>query len=390
MYGLAWDLLENCGRPQESAHAMDNPIPLTRPQLPPLARLLPYLEEIWRSGQLTNCGPFHQRFEHALALYLGVPYLSLFANGTLALMAALKASGVRGEVITTPCSFVATAHALHWNQLTPVFVDIDPVTLNIDPACIEAAITSRTCAILPVHCYGRRCDTDAIAALGQRYGLKVIYDAAHAFGIEDSGGSLLRHGDWSVLSLHATKVFNTFEGGAIVSPTLAGKQQVDRLRNFGVVDETHVSSIGLNAKLCEFNAAVGLLQLEGIDQALRTRAVIAERYRHALGSIDGLRLLAPLPGQSENHGYFPLRVDESFPLSRDLLYQRLRDHGIHARRYFYPLICDLDAYRHPAGTRHPVPNARLFASQVLCLPIYPDLGRPDFERIVEVLRRAAR
>lgn len=369
---------------------MDTVIPVTRPQLPPLEGLLPYLEQIWSGGQLTNCGPLHQQFEQALAQYLGVPHLSLVANGTLALMIALRALGVRGEVITTAYSFVATAHALRWNQLTPVFVDIDPLTLNIDPARIEAAITSRTTAILPVHCYGRRCDTAAIGAVAQRHGLRVIYDAAHAFAIRDAGGSVLRHGDLSVLSLHATKVFNTFEGGAIISPNLAAKQQIDALRNFGFLNETQVTSVGINAKLCEFNAAVGLLQLPRVGQALQARAQIDQQYRLALSDIEGIEPLAPLPGQNSNHGYFVVRVSEAYPLTRDQLYQRLRECGIHARRYFYPLICDLDAYCNEAGAiRQPLPNARLIASQVLCLPIYPDLTRADLARVVKVIRRCS-
>ncbi|WPP00065.1 DegT/DnrJ/EryC1/StrS family aminotransferase [Pseudomonas sp. HR96] len=368
-------------------------IPVTRPQLPSLASLMPLLEQIWDSRQLTNGGPLHQRFEQALADYLGVEHLSLFANGTLALMAALRAhtdrdTRGRDQVITTPYSFVATAHAVRWNQLTPVFVDIDPVTLNLDPSCVEAAITERTTAILAVHCYGRRCDTAALQALADHYQLRLIYDAAHAFAIRDAGGSLLRHGDCSVLSLHATKVFNTFEGGAIVSTSAAAKQQIDRLRNFGFVDETRVASVGINAKMPEFNAAIGLLQLPAIDQALAARARVAAAYRQALATFDGLEPLLPLAGQNENNGYFPIRVGAAFPLSRDALYEHLRAQGIHARRYFYPLICNLEAYRTGAGSRHPLPNANLIAEQVLCLPIYPDLAADDFERVIAALGTA--
>lgn len=369
---------------------MDPLIPVTRPSLPPLGEFLPYLEDIWASRQLTNCGPYHQRLERAMADYLGVAHLSLFANGTLALMTALQALGVRGEVITTPYSFVATAHALRWNQITPVFVDIDPHTLNLDPAAIEAAITPRTTAILPVHCYGRRCDTAAIEAIARRHGLRVIYDAAHAFAVRDDGGSLLRHGDLSVLSLHATKVFNTFEGGAIVSPSAAAKAEVNALRNFGFVDEVSVAVAGINAKMSEFNAALGLLQLQHIDAALAQRARVDRAYREALADIDGIEPLPVMAGQTSNHGYFPIRVGSAYPLARDSLYQRLRERNIHVRRYFYPLICELAAYREASGVaRPPLPNARRIAAEVLCLPIFPDLLHAELQRVVSVIRESA-
>ncbi|EGH24737.1 aminotransferase, partial [Pseudomonas amygdali pv. mori str. 301020] len=267
---------------------MSAPIPVTRPLLPPLEEFIPYLEHIWESRQLTNGGPFHQQLEKELAEYLGVQHLSLFSNGTRALMTAIQALRIKGEVITTPYSFVATAHSLLWNSLTPVFVDIDPGTYNLDPERIEEAITPATTAIMPVHCYGIPCDVDRIQQIADRYGLKVIYDAAHAFGVQHRGQSLLNHGDLSVLSFHATKVFNTFEGGAIISPDAKTKQRIDYLKNFGFADEVTVVAPGINGKMSEINAAFGLLQLKYIDEALLKRQRIDERYRDALATVPGL------------------------------------------------------------------------------------------------------
>ena len=316
-------------------------IPLTRPLLPPLQEFIPYLEEIWASGMLTNCGAMHQALETELKQHLGVEHLALTSSGTLALLAALRASGVTGEVITTPFSFVATAHSLLWSGLTPVFVDIDPHTLNLDPARIEAAITPRTSAILPVHCYGTPCHTVAIDKIARAHGLKVIYDAAHAFGVEDEGGSILRHGDMSVLSLHATKVFNTFEGGAVICPDAGTVEHIQQLRNFGFVNETTVSSIGINAKLSEINAAFGLLQLRHIDQALQRRAHISHYYRQHLAGVQGVHCLPLNPAVRSNHAYFPIWLDGDFPLSRDALYAVFREREIMVRRYFHPLISAL-------------------------------------------------
>ncbi|MCK7580355.1 MAG: DegT/DnrJ/EryC1/StrS family aminotransferase [Chromatiales bacterium] len=365
----------------------DTPIYVTQPALPPLEEFIPYLEQIWDARILTNGGPFHARFEAALAEYLDVAHLALFANGTLALITALQALRITGEVITTPYSFVATAHALLWNGIKPVFVDIDPVTLNLDPARIEAAITPQTTAILPVHVYGHPCDLDAIQHIADTYNLKVIYDAAHAFGVRTPAGSLVDRGDLSVLSFHATKVFNTFEGGAIVCPDAKTKQRIDRLKNFGFVDEVTVVAPGINGKMSEFNAALGLLQLRHIDAALARRAEIDRAYREALRDVPGLRCHPDTPPDGANHAYFPIMVEPEYPLSRDALYARLKDQGIHARRYFYPLISDFPMYRGlPSAQRDRLPNAARAADRVLCLPIYPDLSAEDQQRIIALLR----
>jgi dTDP-4-amino-4,6-dideoxygalactose transaminase len=364
-------------------------ISVTSPLLPPLEQFMPYLEQIWASKQLTNNGQFHQQLEVALASYLGVNHLSLFANGTLALITALQALHVEGEVITTPYSFVATAHALLWNRLTPVFVDVDEDTFNLDPAAVEAAITPRTTAIMPVHCYGRACDVEGLQAIADRHGLKLIYDAAHAFGVKDDAGqSILRHGDLSVLSLHATKVFNTFEGGAIISPDAATKEHIDHLRNFGFVDEVTVVTPGINGKMSEIHAAFGLLQLQHIDGALQRRREIDGVYRQRLGDVPGLQL--KVRQKNSNYSYFPLLVGDDYPLSRDELYQHLRDHRIHARRYFYPLITEMGPYRDmPELQGKSWPRAQKIASQVICLPIYPDLNDEEMARIVGVVRQGA-
>ena len=365
---------------------MDKRIDVTRPLMLALEAFIPYLEQIWDSRCLTNNGPFHQAFEQRLADYLGVEHLSLFNNGTTALMAALQALQIEGEVITTPYTFAATAHALVWNHLTPVFVDIDPHTFNIDPDAIEAAITPRTRAILAVHCYGVACNVEAIAALANRYGLSVIYDAAHAFAVKQGEGSLLRYGDLSILSLHATKVFNTFEGGAIVSPDAATKLRVDQLRNFGFVNETSVVSCGINGKMSEFNAAFGLLQLEHIDRALEQRAVIDGVYRELLADIPGISLCH----EAQNHAYFPILIEGTYPVSRDHLYDAFKQQQIFARRYFYPLISDMQAYQERTDhVQQPLPVAGQISRKILCLPIYPDLRLDDVERVVAVVRHCA-
>ena len=362
------------------------PIYVTQPELPPLEHLMPLLQQIWDSRTLTNGGPFHEQLETRLCEYLGVEHLSLFSNGTLGLVTALQALRVTGEVITTPYSFVATSHSVLWNGLRPVFADIEPVTLNLDPARIEAAITPHTTAILPVHCYGHPCDVAAIQRIADAYGLKVIYDAAHAFGVADSGGSILRHGDLSVLSFHATKVFNTFEGGAIVSPDARTKRRIDHLKNFGFVDETTVVAPGINAKMSELNAAIGLLQLDGVDDAIARRRAIAARYREGLAAIPGIDCI-PTPAASRpNHGYLPILVREHFPMSRDALFGRLREQGIVARRYFYPLISDFPMYRGlPSAAASNLPVARRAAEQVICLPIYPNLLLEQVDRIVSAI-----
>lgn len=367
------------------------PIYVTQPHLPPLEEFMPYLEQIWQSKTLTNGGPMHQRLEKALSEYLGVEHISLFANGTLALLTALQALRVTGEVITTPYSFVATAHSLLWNGITPVFADIDPVTLNLDPKKIEAAITPQTTAIVPVHCYGTPCDLDAIQKIADNYNLKVIYDAAHAFGVKRHGQSILKAGDLSILSFHATKVFNTFEGGAIISPDAKTKQRIDHLKNFGFVDEVTVVAPGINGKMSEVNAAFGLLQLQHIDKAMARRAEIDAIYRERLAAVPGIRLLEqPMPGNTANHSYFPVLVGPDFPLTRDELYHLMKEHGVNGRRYFYPLISEFPMYRHlPSAQAAGLPVAMGVSRQVVCLPMYPALADADVQRITDVIAYAA-
>lgn len=363
------------------------PIYVTQPYLPPLEEFIPYLKSIWSNKVLTNSGPFHQQLELELCEYLGVEHLSLFANGTLALVTALQALRINGEVITTPYSFVATAHSLLWNGIKPVFVDIDPNTFNIDPARIEAAITPQTTAIMPVHCYGRPCEVEAIQRIADNYNIKVIYDAAHAFGVQHSGGSVLKHGDLSVLSFHATKVFNTFEGGAIVCPDVKTKQHIDHLKNFGFVDEVTVVAPGINGKMSEFNAALGVLQLQHIDQALACRAAIAHRYNDAFLGVPGIRYFSASPDDVSNHAYYPILIEPDYPLSRDALYDRFYEKGIHPRRYFYPLISNMPMYRGLLSARAAsLPVASRVANAVLCLPIYPDLGDSAIDEIINIVK----
>ncbi|QPN44096.1 DegT/DnrJ/EryC1/StrS aminotransferase family protein [Pseudomonas sp. p106] len=358
------------------------PVFVTQPALPELEAFLPYLREIWDSRMLTNGAAMHQRLEAALCAYLGVEHISLFCNGTQALITALQAAGLSGEVITTPYSFVATAHSLLWNNLTPVFVDIDPHTLNLDPARIEAAITDQTTAILPVHCYGHPCDVEAIRAIAERHGLQVIYDAAHAFGVQDTNGSLLRHGDLVTLSFHATKVFSTFEGGAVICRDEATKRRIDQLKNFGLsADGSTVELTGTNGKLSEIHAAFGLLQLEGLDEALGKRRLIDQRYREGLAGIAGIRCIEGRGEAVANHAYFPILVGPEFTLGRDALFSLLAAHNIHGRRYFQPLISGLPMYRgYPSSSADNLPVAHQAVEQVICLPIYPDLdfGTVDF------------
>lgn len=365
---------------------MTQPIYVTQPYLPPLDEFIPYLEKIWENKILTNGGPYHQQLEKELCDYLGVRHLALFTNGTIALVTALQALRITGEVITTPYSFVATAHSLLWNGIKPVFVDIDPNTLNLDPTKIEAAITPQTTAILPVHCYGHPCDVDAIQKIADNYNLKVIYDAAHAFGVQDKRGSVLNHGDLSVLSFHATKVFNTFEGGAIICPDAKTKLHIDQLKNFGFVDETTVVAPGINGKMSEVNAAFGLLQLQHINAALARREEISATYLHALKNVQGIRMLPDAAGLVSNHAYFQILIESDYPISRDALYQKLRDHNIHARRYFYPLISDFPMYRGlPSAQPTNLPVATKAAERVLCLPIYPALARADQQRVIDII-----
>ncbi len=365
---------------------MTKPIFVTQPSMPPLEEFIPYLEKIWGNRVLTNGGPFHQQLEAALCEFLGVKHISLFANATIALITALQALEIRGEVITTPYSFVATAHSLKWNGIEPVFVDIEPLTLNLDPDRIEAAITEQTTAIMPVHCYGHPCDVDSIDRIARRHDLKVIYDAAHAFAVDCHCGSVLNHGDLSVLSFHATKVFNTFEGGAIVCQDAAMKKHIDNLKNFGFVNETTVTAAGINGKMNEVSSAFGLLQLKGVRQAIERRRQIDESYRRGLRDVKGVRCLDKTDELASNYSYFPVLIDNQYPLTRDALYQLLQTHGINTRRYFYPLISSFPMYNHsPSAAAGNLPVATVAADQVLCLPIYPALEEVDVQRIVGIV-----
>lgn len=360
---------------------------VTQPYMPPLEEFLPYLEQIWESKWLTNGGPFHQELEKKLADYLGIEHLALFANGTLALVTALQALRITGEVITTPFSFVATAHSLLWNGIKPVFVDIHPETFNLDPEKIEAAITPHTTAILPVHVYGHPCDVERIQKIADTYGLKVIYDAAHAFGVNYKGESLLKHGDLSILSFHATKVFNTFEGGAIICPDAKIKKRIDDLKNFGYAGEVTVVATGINAKMNEMQAAFGLLQLKHIDKALEKRHVIDVLYREELSSVSGITCLSLPENTKYNYSYFPVVIEKDYPISREELYKKLRSCGIYARLYFYPLISEFPMYRGlPSAAQSNLPVARNVADHVLCLPIYPDLENESIERITSIIK----
>jgi dTDP-4-amino-4,6-dideoxygalactose transaminase len=359
---------------------------VTQPSMPSLREFIPYLEKIWASKILTNGGPMHHQLEQSLCEYLGVEHIALFNNGTIALLTALQALRITGQVITTPYSFVATSHSLLWNSIKPVFVDIDSVTLNIDPCKIEAAITPQTTAIMPVHCYGNPCDVYAIQSIADNYNLKVIYDAAHAFGVQDSGGSILRHGDLSILSFHATKMFNTFEGGAIICPDAKTKKRIDQLKNFGFVDEVTVVAPGINGKMGEINAAFGLLQLQHVEQVLAQRKAIDRNYRELLKGVKGIRLVEEAGQVLANYSYFPILVEGDYPLSRDELYQKFKDSNIFVRRYFYPLISNFPMYRgltsaNPAN----LPVATEIANRVICLPIYPVLTDEDMQNVVKVI-----
>jgi len=366
------------------------PTYVTQPYLPPLEEFLPYLREIWGSKWLTNNGQFHQKLEKSLAEYLGVPHISLFANGTLALITALQALRISGEVITTPFSFVATTHALHWNGIRPVFVDIEPDSFNLDPRRITEAITQQTSAILPVHVYGRPCRIEAIQEIADNHGLKVIYDAAHAFGVRQDGSTILGAGDFSILSFHATKVFNTFEGGAGISPNARTKARIDDLKNFGFADEVTVLAPGINAKMNEVQSAFGLLQLTHIETMLAGRGRVAARDNAGLAGVRGITLPGNPAGVELNHSYFPVLVEAHYPLGRDGLYNKLREHNIFSRRYFYPLISAFPMYRNlPSAVPGNLPVASAVAARVLCLPIFPDLAEPAQDRVIELVREFA-
>ena len=364
-------------------------ITVTSPLLPNLDEFTESLKEIWESKWITNNGQFHQKLEAALAEYLKVPYVSLFTNGTLPLLTALQALRITGEVITTPYSFVATTHALWWNGIKPVFVDIDPSTGNIDPQKIEATITPRTTAILPVHVYGKPCDTEAIQAIADKYGLKVIYDAAHAFGVEVNGESLLNAGDMSTLSFHATKVFNTIEGGAMVMHDKKTKQRIDYLKNFGFANEVEVVGPGINSKMDEIRSAYGLLNLKQVDAAIAARQKVAVAYREALRNVDGISFWDDMPGVRHNYSYFPIFVDaKKYGMTRDELYMKMKDQGVWGRRYFYPLISEFSTYRGLESSRpENLPNAHMMADTVICLPMHHALREEEINRIIDCIIR---
>ncbi|MEP4962727.1 MAG: DegT/DnrJ/EryC1/StrS family aminotransferase [Roseobacter sp.] len=361
---------------------------MTRPSLPPKEEVLPLLDEIWNSRLLTNGGPIHQRFSEALAKYLDVPYVTLVSNATIGCMVAIKhvLGNQGGEVISPAFSFVATAHAASWAGGDLVFADIDPLTLNIDPVEVERKITPHTRAILAVHCYANPCDTTALAEIARRHNIALVYDSAHCFGAKDAGGSLLRHGDLSVVSFHATKVFNTLEGGAIISHDAETKQALDRLCNYGIVDENRIETLGLNAKMSEIHAAVGLAQLNHVDHDIAQRAKISHRYSERLENIPGLRCVCPQDRPGHNYYNFPILVGPDYPISCEELYNLLKSHHVFARRYFYPLLTQLPMYRNlPSANPQTLPCSLEAAEQVLCLPLYPDLAFEDQDRILDLI-----
>jgi dTDP-4-amino-4,6-dideoxygalactose transaminase len=363
------------------------PIYVTSPSLPPLAEFIPYLEKIWESKWLTNNGQFHQQFEVALAEYLGVKYVSFFTNGMIALQTGMQALRITGEVITTPFTFVATTHAIHLNGCTPVFCDIEPDSFTLDPDKVESLITPHTTAIMPVHVYGNPCRHERLKKIADTYGLKLFYDAAHVFGVEKDGVSVANWGDLSMLSFHATKVFNTFEGGALVTDDETMKKRIDFLRNFGFQDEVTVVSPGSNGKVDEVRSAFGLLQLKYVDNEIAKRQKVAEFYRQHLKDIPGIRILQDIPGVRHNYGYFPILVDsEVFGMTRDALYEKLKSKGIFARRYFYPLCSEFPTYRKvPSALAANLVVAEIIAQRVLCLPIYADLEFPVCKKILDVV-----
>lgn len=362
-------------------------ITVTSPLLPDLDEFNVLLKEIWDSKWITNNGSFHKRLEQELCEYLKVPYISLFTNGTLPLLTALQALRITGEVITTPYSFVATTHSIWWNGCKPVFVDIDPATGNIDPDAIEAAITPKTTAIMPVHVYGKPCDISRIKEIADKYGLKVIYDAAHAFGVEVDGESILNAGDMSTLSFHATKVYNTIEGGALVMHDADTKKRIDYLKNFGFAGETTVVAPGINSKMDEMRAAYGILNLRQVDAAIEARRRVAIKYREALLPVEGITFMDDVPGVKHNYSYFPIFVDaEKYGMTRDELYEKMKSHNVLGRRYFYPLISTFSTYRGLESARpENLPNAHKMADSVICLPMHHDLSAEDVDRVLELI-----
>ena len=368
-----------------SSGKMPEKITVTSPLLPDLEEFNALLREIWSSKWITNNGSFHQRLEKEICEYLKVPFISLFTNGTLPLITSLQALRITGEVITTPYSFVATTHSLWWNGIKPVFVDIDPATGNIDPDRIEAAITPKTTAIMPVHVYGQPCDTVRIQEIADKYGLKVIYDAAHAFGVEVNGESVLNAGDMSTLSFHATKVYNTIEGGALVMHDEKTKRRIDHLKNFGFVNEIEVVAPGINSKMDEIRAAYGILNLRQVDKAIESRKRVAEIYREALAGVEGVTFFNDTPGVRHNYSYFPIFIDaEKYGMTRDELYMKMKEHNVLGRRYFYPLISEFTTYRGlPSAAPANLPNAHKMANAVICLPMYPSLTEDDTARVLD-------
>ena len=357
--------------------------------MPDLEELNQFLQDIWQRKWITNNGHYHKELEKALCEYLDVPYVSLFTNGTLPLITALQALRITGEVITTPYSFVATTHSLWWNGIKPVFVDIDPSTGNLDPDKIEAAITPRTTAIMPVHVYGKPCDTKRIQEIADKYGLKVIYDAAHAFGVKVNGTSILKAGDMSTLSFHATKVYNTIEGGALVMHDEQTKKRIDYLKNFGFAGETEVVAPGINSKMDEMRAAYGLLNLKQVDEAIEARHQVAIKYRGVLRDVEGITFFDDMPGVKHNYSYFPIFVDaEKYGMTRDELYFKMKEQNVLGRRYFYPLISTFSTYRGLESAKpENLPNAHKMADEVICLPMHHALSEDDVNRIIELIAR---
>ena len=368
---------------------IDKPIYVTSPLLPSLEDFTFLLKEIWESKMLTNNGNFHQKLEEELAKYLKVPYLSLFTNGTLPLITALQAMRITGEVITTPFSFVATTHSLWWNGIKPVFVDIEPENCNLDPSKIEAAITPRTTAIMPVHVYGKPCKTKEIQEIANKYGLKVIYDAAHAFGVEINGESILNFGDMATLSFHATKVYNTLEGGALVVHDEQTKKRIDYLKNFGFASETEVVAPGINSKVDEVRAAYGLLNLKQVDHAINSRRKVAIRYRDELQGVKGITFFNDIPGVRHNYSYFPIFINaEEYGMTRDELYFKMKEHNVFGRRYFYPLISTFSTYRGlDSANPDNLPIATQMSNNVICLPMHHALSENEVEYILQIIKK---
>lgn len=362
---------------------------VTSPLIPPLDEFTTYLEDIWKRKWLTNNGHYHQELEKALCEYLKVPYISLFTNGTLPLICALQAMRITGEVITTPYSFVATTHALWWNGIKPVFVDVDPLTGNMDPEKIEAAITPKTTAIMPVHVYGQPCDIKRIKDIADTYGLKIIYDAAHAFGVEKEGESIINAGDMATLSFHATKVYSTIEGGALICHDEQTKQRIDYIKNFGFANETTVVAPGINGKMDEVRAAYGLLSLKYVDEAIQKRKQVAMSYKDTLKDIAGIRYLNEVPDVKHNYSYFPIFINEKeYGISRDTLYEKMKISGVYGRRYFYPLISTYSTYRGlDSASQSNLPEAYKMADEVICLPMHHELSEEDIERVLYCIKK---